>query len=73
MDGDGGSGQERLLEGPGWSVHLPVWARVSSESGVMSWEDREDQAKEFRLGPRSPGGKGGGNPGQKRSGLSREW
>lgn len=37
------------------------------------WEDREDQAKEFRLGPRSPGGKGGGNPGQKRSGLSREW
>lgn len=72
MNGDGGSGQERLLEGPGWSLYLPVWVRVSSGSGVMSWEDHEDQAKEFRLGPRSPGGRGGGNPGQKRSGLSWE-
>lgn len=46
--------------------------KVFSGSGVMSWEDHEDQAKEFRLGPRSPGGRGGGNPGQKRSRLSWE-
>ena len=29
MDGGGGSGPERLLEGPGWSVHLPVCVRYS--------------------------------------------
>lgn len=68
MDGDGGSGQERLLEGPGWSVHLPVWSGLSSGSGVMSWEDHEDQAKEFRLALGAQGARVGVTLGRKEAG-----